>query len=195
MIQLFAPLYQWLYSDLSLRTAGLLVGALLLLGHLFALVRGSQLFPFLQKAPRNKVLGVALLAVALVWAIMLMTNMHLGEFWKFKKAGMIVLPVFFYLVITYVDEFLTARALGILLILGACPFLDAAFLEAPASRILVPILAYGWILLGMFYVGKPYLMRDHVAWITASAERWRALCVGGIAYGLLLIGCALAFWK
>ena len=72
-------------------------------------------------------------------------------------------------------RFLTARALGILMLLGACLFLVAAFLELPLTRLLLPVVAYVWIVLGMFWVGMPYLLRDQINWLAASELRWKDL--------------------
>jgi hypothetical protein len=40
----------------------------------------------------------------------------------------------------------------------------------------------------------PYLMRDHIAWASASESRWVKLAAGGAAYGIIVMVCALAFW-
>lgn len=194
MSELALSLYDWLYRDLSLRAAGLIVGLLLVAAHAYAYFNYHSLRPSLKEAPRNKRLGTVLLSIALVWALLLVSSMDMGEFWRVRRIALILLPVVFGLMLAYVDEFLTARALGVLMLLAACPLLDAAFLEAPRTRVLLPLLAYGWIILGMFWVGLPYLFRDHVGWATATESRWKKLSLGGLVYGVLIVGCALAFW-
>ena len=194
MSELAQPIYDWLYRDLSLRTGGLILGVLLIAIHLYAFFNRSTLLPFLKMAPRQKTLGVVILTVDLGWSLILMSSMDLGEFWKIRRIALVLLPVIYGLMIVYVDEFLTARALGILLLLAACPFLDAAFLEMPLSRLLLPVMAYVWIILGMFWVGMPYLMRDHINWLGASESRWKGLSLGGAVYGAVVLACALAWW-
>ncbi len=194
MNELAHTLYDWLYRDLPLRWAGLILGVLLLVAHLYALFNFKNLRPWLKRAPRDKTLGIVLLSLDLVWALVLMSSMDLGEFEKIRKIALLLLPVVYVLMILYVDEFLTARALGILLLLAACPLLDAAFLQLPVSRLLLPALAYVWILLGMFWVGMPYLLRDQIGWVTASEGRWKKLALSGIGYGVALLVCAVAFW-
>ena len=194
MSELAQPIYDWLYRDLSLRAAGLILGAFLVGLHLYAFFNRGTLLPWLKLAPRQKTVGIVLLTVDLIWAMILMSSMDLGEFWKIRKIALILLPVLYGLMILYVDEFLTARALGILMLLGACPFLDAAFLEMPLSRLLLPLVAYVWIVLGMFWVGMPYLLRDQINWLAASESRWKGLSLGGAIYGGLVLACALAWW-
>lgn len=194
MFELANSLYDWLYRGLSLRTAGLTVGLLLVATHAYAFFNYHTLRTTLKEAPRNKRLGMVLLSLALVWALLLVSSMDMGEFWRVRRLALILLPVVFGLMVAYVDEFLTARALGILMLLAAAPVLSAAFLEAPRTRLLLPLLSYGWIVLGMFWVGLPYLFRDHVGWATATEGRWKKLAISGVGYGVVVLVCAVAFW-
>jgi hypothetical protein len=194
MSELAQLIYDWLYRDLSLRTAGLILGALLVALHLYAFFNRDRLLAWLKSAPRHKSLGIVLLAIDLAWSLILMSSMDLGEFWKIRKIGLILLPILFGLMILYVDEFLAARALGILLLLLACPFLDAAFLEMPMTRLLLPVIAYIWIIFGMFWVGMPYLLRDQINWLAGSEARWKGLSLAGAGYGAVVLLCALAWW-
>ena len=50
------------------------------------------------------------------------------------------------------------------------------------------------IVKGMFWVGKPYLMRDQIAWVVADKKRWQIACGAGLAYGIVMLICALLFW-
>ena len=74
---------------------------------------------------------------------------------------------------------------GVFFLLAACPVLEAAFLEDPVTRILLPIFAYAVIIKGLFWVGMPYLMRDAIDWVTARPQRWRTACSAGALYGLV----------
>ena len=94
----------------------------------------------------------------------------------------------------FVREFLAVRALGALMLLVSGPVLTAAFLQPPASRLLIPILAYVWIIAGMFFVGMPFLMRDWVNWITNTMARWKLAVISGIAYGAIMLVVALVDW-
>ena len=102
--------------------------------------------------------------------------------------------MFFFLTVHFVDEFLAVRALGILALLAASPLLDAAFLQPPMSRLLVVLVAYGWIVAGMFWVAQPHLLRDQIAWVGRNAARWTLAAGAGVVYGLLLLFCALAWY-
>ena len=187
-------IYTAVYDDLTLRNAGIVLGILLIAGHLYAFLKREDLMKWLKQLPRNKSIGVFILTVDLIWSWILISAMDLGEFQGIRKTLQIFIPVTYLLVINFVDEFLAVRALGVLLLLAAAPVLDAAFLEMPATRLLLPILAYTWIIVGLFWVGMPYLLRDQIAWISASENRWKGACAGGLGYGLLVLICAFVFY-
>lgn len=193
-------LYDWIFhqnsdgSGLSLKTMGLILGTVLLLKHVWAWLNAEKSMAFLKEFPRNRFWGVALLLGCLVWSLFLATHMDMGEFYTLRRWLFLILPAAFLLMVVYVPEFLAVRALGTVLLLAASPVLHAAFLQPPVTRLLLPILAYVWIIGGMFLVGMPYLMRDGVAWLTASKTRFKLAALAGAVYGALILGCALIFW-
>jgi len=103
--------------------------------------------------------------------------------------GLIVAATF--LTFRYVDEFLAVRALGIFLILVAEPLIEAAFLRPEAGRLLLVAWAYILAILGMVWVGLPYMLRDQIDWARKSKANWIAATAAGVVYGALLAGFAL----
>lgn len=180
--------------NLDLKLVGLIVGFALLISHVLALVHGNTIQGFVKAFPRSKAMGMVLVSIAALWAFWLVTTMDLGEFTSYRTGLMILVPAAYVLTVIFVDEFLSVRALGMLMLLLAEPILEAAFLHPETSRLLLVILAYVGIVLGMFWVGMPYLMRDQIAWVVKSKGRWSALCVSGAAYGAAIVVCALLFY-
>ncbi len=188
--------YETVYLDgLSLKLVGIVLGASLIAIHLIALLKAGSVKSFLKSLPRHRGFGVAILTVDLIWALWLVSTMDMGEFYTARPWLQSFLPLTYVLVILFVDEFLAVRALGALLLLIACPILEAAFLHPEETRLLLPALSYAWILLGMFWVGMPYLMRNQINWFTATSARWTAACSAGTAYGAAILVCALLFWS
>lgn len=180
--------------EITLKTAGILVGLLLIAGHLFALLRPGQVRDWLAKLPRSHSVGVALLGIDLVWTFWLALKMDWGEFYYLRQPMLFLLPVFAFLVVKFVDEYLAVRALGILCLLVAAPLLDSAFLQPQTSRLLLVTLAYVWIVLGMFWIAIPHVLRDQIGWLLRSANGWKAAVMGGMAYGAALLLCALVWY-
>ena len=189
-------LYETVYLDgLPLKLVGIVLGALLIGLHLFALIKAGSVQEFLKTLPRNRGLGVIILTIDLIWALWLISTMHMGEFFPARPWLQTCLPLTYVLVILFVDEFLAVRAIGAFLLLLACPVLEAAFLRPEETRLLLPALAYAWIFIGMFWVGMPYLMRDQIAWISKTPGRWSGACIAGAIYGAAILLCAILFWS
>jgi len=176
---------------LSLHTAGLIAGLFLLLVGVLGLVIPDSVRKFAAALPRSRVTGIVLLSLAFLWSFWLLATMEMGEFSAFRKPLLIGLPIGFFLVLRFVEEFLAVRALGILFLLAAEPLLEAAFLRYEASRLLVTVFAYILIVAGLLWVTMPYLLRDHISWSTRSHGRWRALHVIALLYGAAILAFAI----
>ena len=177
--------------DLPLRTAGVYAGLFLLLVSVPGIVLPGPVRGALHKLPRSKVAGIVLLTLAFIWSFWLLATMEMGEFSGFRRPLMIALPIGYLLTLRFVNEFLAVRALGILFLLAAEPLLEAAFLRYEPSRLLVTVFAYILIVIGLFWVTMPYLMRDQLAWASRSTGVWIALNALALLYGAAIL--ALAF--
>jgi hypothetical protein len=174
---------------LSLYTAGVIAGAVLVVVGVFGLMKPD----FAQAAkrfPRSRVAGVVLLTICLAWTLWLVATIQMGEFSSFRRPLLIALPIGYVLALVFVDEFLAVRALGILCLLAAEPLLDAAFLRYETSRLLVTVFAYLLIIAGLFWVAIPYVLRDQINWIARSAFRWRCVHAIELIYGGVILGFA-----
>lgn len=193
---MFESLYYYLYhlekeGGLPMQGVGIVLGLALLAGHLWALLKPVQAQAFLRGFPRNYAWGAGLLSVGFVWSLMILQHVDMGEFFHLRNQFLLVVTAGFVGVLVYVKEFLSVRALGCLMLLAAGPVLASAFQQEPVSRLLLPILAYAWIIVGMFFVGMPFLMRDWIDWVTANAGRWKLASLGGAVYGALLLVAAV----
>jgi hypothetical protein len=176
--------------DLNLHTAGIVAGALLVLISLPGFARPAAAQAWLNRLPRSRGTGVALLTVVLIWSFWLLATMEMGEFSSFRRPLLIALPIGYLLVIRFVGEFLAVRALGILCLLAAEPLLEAAFFRYETSRLLLTVLAYILIIAGLFWVTMPYLLRDQVNWSARSGVRWHTIHGIAALYGITILVCA-----
>jgi hypothetical protein len=193
------------YENLPLFGTGLVLAVFLIVLHAVMLAKPKQMQHLLVKFPRNPMAGQILLGIGLAWFWLLIApegmgklsalTMDLGEFNAAKRFLRILVPVALVLIVISVRDFLAVRALGLCGLMAAAPLLEAAFLKDPASRLLVPIYAYGLLTASMFFVGMPYLFRDAVTWVTAEPKRWFAVSGAGLAYGIATLACALLFWR
>jgi len=193
------------YETLSLFSVGLVLGLFLVVVHLGMLFQPQAGQAFLKKFPRNPLLGQILMGIGLGWFWLLVAPenmgvlsslcMDFGEFNSVKPLLRVGMPVVLVLVCISVRDFLAVRALGLVCLMAAAPLLEAAFLKEPVTRLLIPIYVYAIATAALFWVGKPYLFRDWVEWATATKARWNGLALAGLAYGVAVVVCALAFWR
>jgi len=176
---------------LSLRVAGILAGLFLLFVSVPGLMMPASVRKFVIALPRSRGMGIIFLSLAFIWSFWLLMTMEMGEFSSFRRPLLIGLPIGYFLVLRFVEEFLAVRALGILFLLAAEPLLEAAFLRYEASRLLVTVFAYILIIAGLIWVTMPYLLRDHINWSTRSPGRWQALNVLALLYGAAILTFAL----
>lgn len=176
-----------IYS-LSLETALLGVGTFLVLGHLAALIFAKPLQGKLVAFPRSVPAGVILFVIAAASFAGLIAYTDLGEFSTMRLKFLVLTAVGSLLTLRFVQEFLAVRALGMLLLLVAEPLLESAWMRPESGRLWLVGLVYGWIIAGLFFIGTPYVLRDAIAWVTASQARWRVAAVAGLLYGGLLLG-------
>jgi hypothetical protein len=171
----------------SLESALFAVGLLLLVGHLVALFFEGPVRRNLQAFPRSAVAGNLLFSVAAVYFGCLVAWTDLGEFTSMRPKFLIATVVAGVLTLRFVQEFLSVRAFGMLLLLVAEPLLEAAWMRPEGGRLFLVALVYLWIVAGLFCIGMPYLLRDAIEWVTRARWRWRAAVFGGIFYGTLLL--------
>ena len=171
---------------LSLHTAGIIAGAFLVLVGLLGLIAPGSA-NIVRRLPRSNITGIILLTICLVWTFWLLATIQMGEFSGFRRPLLIALPIGYGLALRFVDEFLAARALGILCLLAAEPLLDAAFLRYETSRLLITVFAYLLIVAGLFWVAIPYVLRDQINWSTRSVFRWRCLHAMAVIYGSVIL--------
>jgi hypothetical protein len=180
--------------QLSLQTTGLAAGALLMLSHALGLIKPAAAIDFARAFPRSRLAGTVLLLLAVVWSFVLVSDIDLGEFSRLRSVMLVGIVAGAVLSWIYVEEFLSVRALGMLLLLAAEPLLESCMLRSEPSRLLLVILAYAWVIAGLFFVGMPYLLRDAVKIVTAQKQIWLMAAFGGLLYGTALLFAALFWW-
>jgi hypothetical protein len=178
---------------LSLRTVGIGAGGLLVLVALPGVLNPTNVKELARRLPRSRVAGIVLLTIDAVWSLWLLSTMEMGEFSSFRRPLLIALPIGYFLVLRFVDEFLAVRALGILCLLAAEPMLDAAFFRYESSRLVLTVFAYLLVIAGIIWVTMPYLLRDQINWSARNNVRWQSAHGVAVLYGLALL--ALAFTR
>ncbi len=190
------------YEMLPLLWAGVFLGVVLIAEHAVMLLFPEKVKSILRTVHQNHGAAAALLALDFLWAFLLIADIpgtHMGVdldlFAVWKPYLMILCPLMCVLMIVYVKEQLFPRALGFFLLLFVCPFLEAAFLEDPITRLLIPVWAYAVIAFALIWVAKPYLFHRMVEWVLAKKRLFTVLSWLGLLYGAAVLVCAVLFWR
>jgi len=137
--------------------------------------------------PRSVWPGRILLAIDMIWAAYEVSQMHLGNFDSLKIHLYWLAPVCIIVGAVYLDELLSVRALGGLLLLVAGPILDAARWHESDWRLVMTLFAYLWIVAGLTFLLTPWWFRR----IAMRFDSDAALRIGGIAKAVIGVGMLL----
>jgi uncharacterized protein YjeT (DUF2065 family) len=121
--------------------------------------------------------------------------MDLGEISSIRSQLMAVWAISGILVVIFVPGFLAARGLGCLLLLAAAVILDACFLSETPWRYVLTVLAYVWVIAGMFLVYSPHYGRDAIQFLTQSPQRLRLFSWPGVVYGALIVALGIFVYQ
>jgi hypothetical protein len=137
--------------------------------------------------PRSVWPARILSTVDLIWAALLLNEMPMGAFDKWKTALLVLCPLAIVLVPLYLDELLAARALGGLYLLLGAPILDAARWHPSRAAAIMSLSAYLLICFGIALVLAPYLLRRFIAPLLRDEFSIRISAGLGVAVGLLFV--------
>jgi hypothetical protein len=140
--------------------------------------------------PRSKAIGYVLVLGATAWFLWNVRGETLADFTKFKPFLLAGFGLVGVLTCIYVTDYLAARGLAVLLLLGAKLMVDTARHHVSDWRWVVSGLAYVWVVAGIWWTISPWRLRNSLAWLQSTSGRLR---VGAIAtlvlgVGLILLG-------
>lgn len=162
-------------------------------GAFYALCAPDRLRRALAQYPRSVWPGRLLLAIDLVWSAVAVSHMHLGGLDSWKVHLWWLTPALIGIGALYLDELLSVRALGGLLLLAASPILALARWHPSAWRLVLSIWMYVWIVAGLFLLLEPWWFR-RVALRLQSPRALRAIGLAKGAAGLGLIALAIGVY-
>lgn len=176
---------------MSLFAATLVPGLLLIALGAPLLLNISGAAMAIKAFPRSTAVGYAVFSVAAAWFlynILHLSNADFGEYRMYLFVGFAVIAV---LSFKCVPDFLGVRGAAALVLIGAMPFLDAAYMQYDRPQRLFMVSAvYLAIALAIWLGAQPWRLRDFFGWLFARPARFRGLGGVFVAYGILLCGVA-----
>jgi hypothetical protein len=179
---------------MTLTTATLIPGLILaVLGGLL-LLGNSAIVSMFKAFPRSRVAAAALFGTGAGWFLFNIRHLSEADFGQFRG----ILFVFFLIVAVasffLVPDFLSVRGLAVLILLGAMPLLDAAYMEFEyPQRLFMVTAVFVAVALAIYLGAVPYRLRDFFEWLFRQPARARLLGGAVAAYGLLLVVVAFTY--
>ena len=164
-----------------------ILGAATIAGRLPGVIAPSKFIDYARKFPRSVLWGRVLMGICAVWVGIVMFNAATDDWAWAKWVVVIGVPVAYWLVVQFADQFLALRSLAALLLLVAKVAVDAADLSDRPIRLVVTVLAYLMVCAAMWMAGFPHQVRDVIGFVTANKTRTRATCLPGVVVGAVLI--------
>jgi hypothetical protein len=174
--------------------------ATLLPGLLLAALGGFLCWPGAGPAakalPRSQQAAWALFGLGALWFMWRLSRAGEADliFFQAPAPVMIAFGVLAVLAFIYTPDFLAVRGLAVLILLGAEPLLNAAYMEwEHPQRLLMVTAVYAALAAALYLAAYPYRLRDWFDWLFRTAARPRI--VGGVilVYGLATAAAAFTY--
>src|SRR5687767_15630118 len=179
---------------MSLTVATLIPGLLLLLLGVPLLLNHSGYTAMLKAFPRSSAAAYLFFGVGAAWflyAIWHLSPADFGEYRTYLFIGFLLVAIFSF---KCVPDFLAVRGLATIVLMGAMPLLQSAYMEYEKPQRLLMVSVVYVSLSGAIWLGaQPWRLRDFFGWLFAQPGRARG--IGGVlaGYGLLLALVAFTY--
>lgn len=179
---------------MSLPLATLIPGLLLLVLGLPLLLNHSGYAAMLRAFPRSTAASYVFFGAGAAWflyAIWHLSPADFGEYRTYLFVGFLAVAV---LAFKCVPDFLAVRGLATLVLMGAMPLLESAYMEYEKPQRLLMVSAVYVAISGAIWLGaQPWRLRDFIGWLYVRPGRARGLGGALAAYGLLLAAVSFTY--
>jgi hypothetical protein len=178
---------------MSLQIATLIPGLLLLALGLPLVLNHSGFAAALRAFPRSTAAAYVCFGAGAAWFLNAIWHLSAADFGDYHVLLFIGFAAIAVLSFSCVPDFLAVRGGCVVVLMGAMPLLDAAYMEEPQQRKLMVAAVYVAIALAIWLGAQPYRLRDFLGWLYARPGRARTVGSVLAGYGLLLCGVAFTY--
>ena len=180
---------------MTLSTLAIIIGAGTSAVSLYSLLRPAAVIKQARAFPRSEPIGFVLMLLGSAWFVYNLNHEAIADFAAYKKymlAGFGALGV---LTCIFVRDYLAVRGLAVCLLLLAWFTLNRTRWEESPARLVLVVLAYMWVIGGMWFTISPWRLRDIINWWTANESRFRIGSILKIILGATILVLGLTAFK
>lgn len=182
---------------LSLSLLTIALGAGLSVPQIYGLMNPKGFTAFCRKFPRNYPAGIALMLLATGWFVWNVNNEPIADFSAYKPAMLVGFAAVGVGACIFVRDFLAVRALAVIFMLLAKLMVDTGRPHLGESPFVLvnQLLAYAFVVGGIWFTITPWKLRDWLEWFTANDKIVRIGCTVRLAFDLFLIVLGLTAFR
>jgi len=182
---------------MKLSLLSILLGVGMGVPQVYGLVRPAQLAAAARRLPRNVPVGVALMLLGTAWFLWIVNAEPIADFSAYKPMMMIAFAAVGLLTCVFIQDFLAARGLAVLLLLLGKLMLDTGrpHLGESAWVLVIQAWAYIWIVTGIWFTITPWKLRDLIEFATATEARTRLFSGVRLAFALFIVALGLTVFR
>ncbi len=171
-----------------------IIGVASIAGRVPGIVAPEKFGECARKFPRSVLWGRIIMGIAALWAWIVLFNAATDDWAWARPLVVIGVPIAYFLVIQFADQFLAVRGLAALILLIAKLMVDAADQSELPMRLIVTVLAYIWVCVAVWMASAPHQVRDVIGFVTANNTCCRLACFLGMCVGGLLVVLGLCVY-
>ena len=182
---------------MKLSLLSILLGVGMSVPQVYALTQPAKFTAAARKLPRNVPVGVALMLLGTAWFLWIVNQEPIADFSAYKPAMMIAFVAVGVLTCIFIQDFLAARGLAVVLMLLGKLMVDTGrpHLDTTPFVLVIQAWAYIFIIAGMWFTIAPWRLRDLIEFGTATENRIRIGSVLRLAFALFIIALGLTVFR
>jgi hypothetical protein len=180
---------------MTLSTLAILIGVAICIPNVYGLLKPNGFVEHARAFPRCEKCGYALMLIGCAWFLYNLNRETISDFAAYKNVMLLGFAALAVLACIFVPDFLAVRGLAICLLMLAWYVLSLTRWAKTEWRLVLVVIAYGWVLAGMWWTVSPWRLRDILNWMTATEARVRNGCIARTCFGLGLVALGLTVYR
>lgn len=182
---------------MKLSLLSILLGVGMSVPQVYALTKPTEFTTVARRLPRNVPAGVVLMLLATAWFLWIVNAEPIADFSAYKPAMMIAFAAVGVLTCVFVQDFLAARGLAVVLLLLGKLMVDTGrpHLDQSPFVLVIQTWAYVMIVAGIWFTITPWKLRDLIEFATATENRIRIGSAVRLAFALFIVALGLTVFR